>query len=662
MVEKPLHLTFDMIPRLLVVLVILWDLLECSNRIYVSSSSNLNFEPEIKRSNSILSRIFRWTICGYDSAIVPIEPVKLERDPFPENDLDELSSLMELDPFDLAKVSDQHGISKERRLTTNPKDLLSNLPDSLLDFIFEFLPQDDWKTMRGLNHNLLVIYICVSRSRFIKSLSPRIQSGFEILQESTLSASFLNQLELPLKMLLSNETRYKGFGSINLNVAMSSPRYLSTIEESLDVTTNLKQLINFALQFYRYKDITAFLNLLEAVSKGRIFNLRSAPYEFGIVEGDLLFLACREGHLCLVKTLLRSGFKFDTPVIYSALSVCVSAGHFKVFQRMLQFSYRKSLIGAISIVGYLEESIKTQRVDFVKFLFENYPCLSKMESRCLSLCILVKNIHIMKLILKYRSDLDFFSDCEEIQMNMLEYAAKRNFFEAIALICDYESGLKLLRKSSSSIRFAIHFESDESIAILINLVTRYGSLDSVYNIKEILPLLVNSMLSSNLQALKLILNNLTSRFLQEFDTDIDELSSCKNIIHYAITKDAKQAFDAILDHFHPSALDMTDVYGKNAFMIAVESGKFYCARKIARINPNSIHKLDIYRNNALHILLKSDHSLDLIKTFAFAFELNWEAVNSDGQTPISLFYRISRRFTIEDRFRFYDIIAYCINN
>ena len=654
------------------VLFLSLNLFECSSRIHISSNVNdVNNEisgpetPEIsenttRRRPSIISRLLSFVICGKDSVIIPDI---YEGSPRHLNHLLELSELMEMDPFDPAQLRNQYVISEQRKAAVNGNDSLTNLPADLLYFILDFVPMKDLSKLRNVNRTSLVTYIAYSRYRFIKTLKSKIKSGFELLENSTRSADLLNQLRNPLARLQSAKTR------INRNELMETPfRALSVPQEimnglgnELESATHLKQFIDSALVFYFHTDMLSFVDLLEAIAKGQIFNIENSLESINLTREELCHLACQRGAVCLVKTLLKSENQMTPVSIYSGSHISVVNGHFKLFKILLGHSDRDTLIQSKYLVGYLEEAVRKNRAEFVEFLFQAYPILSISETKCLKLCMRNKKPRIMQLILHHRNDRDFIHEFNSERSNILEYAAELNFTEAIEMICNYESGLSILRASPSPLRFAIGNDANDAVSLLISLMTRMGPLDQTYGQFQMTETLATALINSDIPALKLILAYLSSNSLKDFDHRIEQLGSSSNLVHFTIKQGMIEAFDVLLDHFEPSALDLVDHNGRNAFMVAAFFGKFDFAVKIARLRPVSIHGFDNEGNNSLHLLLSSDHPLELIKTFILTFKLNWVALNDAEVSAVDLFSRISNYFASEDRTQILRVISNYIN-
>ena len=527
---------------------------------------------------------------------------------------------MALDPFDLSKVNEQHQISTERQITGTASDKFSNLPSSLIGLIFEFIPPEDLHKLRELNRILLINCICMGRSRLILSLKPNIKNGFEILEATTHSADLLNQLECPLKDLLSKESSQQ---SINANSNATSLK--------LSKATDLKQFLIDALVFYSETDLNAFCDLLNIIAKGRLFSLDQTLLEsFGIFLDILLHYSCKKGLLCLGKTLLGSGHRFSPSELYIGLMTCVSNGHTVLFKSILKYAGR---IEDKNLAEFLDEAVQKQNFEFVQLLFEHFPILSSIYSKCLYYCMDAKNLEIFAFIWQFRGDRDLRLSTH-YNLNLLEYAAAINFPEAIEIFCSCETGLNILTKTAFALRIAILSGSTEALKTLVYFISMIAHLDLVYDELEISALLKTAVVCSDHFALKLILNNLFSDNLKNFDFyHIEHLRQCKNLIHFTIEKDDKESFLALLDKFNPSSLDIVDSFGRNAFLVAAFHGKYDYAVLIAALRPNSIYTCDIFFNNALHLLLIQNHPSEVIKSFSNTFELDWRAVNANGISP-----------------------------
>ena len=624
--------------------VFLWiDFIKCSDN---SISTYLN-------PASFISRFFNCRISGMRSVAVTEDKA--------HGDLFELSQLLRLDPFDEAQILEQYKISAKRHVVGTKIDRLSNLPTSLLDLIFEFIPQEDLHKMRELSRNLLLNYIISTRSRFIRSLTPKISSGFEIIHSSTHSVHFMNLLTRPLKLLLSEETRYRAFKEndnvVRYHYSHISPGRYRTSVANLAASTDLQQFLIHALLFYRNCDLDAFISLLDSLARGKIFNFDDQLLRhFQVGISIILLSACYQGYVCLAKVALRTSYRFSDIELHSYLIGSVITGHLNLLKVIIK---RVVHIEKKDIITYLETAIKHERVDIVQFLFENFKKHLNKYWPCFFDCIKARNLQILKLILQYISPCEF--NLVLSSMNVLEFSAFEGFAEAIEIFCSYECGMSLLRKSPRPLRLAIDYGTDACVNTLIFFMSQLGPLDAVYQRSEFFYLIKSALIRSKHFILKFILANLNSKNWRDFYSDIGESEDKNNIIRYTIQEDDKESFDALLEHFGPSILNENDSFGRNAFLCAAFHGRFYYALHIAVLSNSSIFRRDKLGNNAFHLLLRNHSSPELIKLFATSFNINWYARNFDGVTPIDLFVEIEQLFSDEDKSSIYKSISESIS-
>ena len=94
-----------------------------------------------------------------------------------------------LDPNDKSAILNQYEITFARNVRGKEFEMTDFCP-IILDKIYEYISFKDTLTMRCVCRSFLLHHIISSRARLYQRLWPRIQSGYDCLHESTLSATF----------------------------------------------------------------------------------------------------------------------------------------------------------------------------------------------------------------------------------------------------------------------------------------------------------------------------------------------------------------------------------------------------------------------------------------------------------------------------------------
>lgn len=557
-------------------------------------------------------------------------------------DIDKLADfydLMTLNPFDREQVHSQ-------KQKNNQKDKLSNLPIEVLININGFLDSESVLSLRQVNRNLLISHIEENRSKLYSSLAPRITTNFNCLYKVTTSAYHLNSLTRPLKYLSSHDTRkiQQYIDRLPGKVSNNVIDRVKNIEKELDSVSGLDEFLLAALHFYRRTDLVAFLELFEALLKGKIINFVDVFDSLEINVNDLIFYSCKYNYLCIGKSILKEeGGMFDIDVadLYSGALSCLSSDYLSMFKVILLTLSKTSFNHGI-LKPLIEKAVIHKSSEYLEEIFKLFSEITIPLSFCLFTAIEVENLDMIKVILKYRGDSDF--EVNNYQgYNPIELATIRNLPDAIELFSNYYEKFK--EKSLDAINLAIRWKSFDALKKIIEIICSLENefLDSIYSKSSICSFLNLAISSENLLALKLLLENISSKSLKyfyspEFDKKIFLKDFNFNPIFLSIQVNFIDGLKALIDHFGVRALYLKDQLGRNSFLYSVTVEDYNTALLIADLNPGTgiINDIDKFGNNALHLLLNQNCPFDIIKTFADKYNFNWNQKNSSNLSPLDL--------------------------
>ena len=589
------------------------------------ASAPFSSENDSNRISFAFFRVFGW-ICGSAAAISPLEtaPAELveetETVTVSNKAHFDLANLMALNPEDKDQVKEQYEITYKRPFYGTGKDLLSVRDSRLLQVLSEFLSEKDALKIRALNRSLLLDQIISSRSQLRLLLKPKITSGFDVLHGNTLSASVLLG---PLSKLIK---------MYNFNNMVDNPAEIEIYEEALNSATNLKDLLVSVLFFLRHTNMTVCMELLEAIVKAKIFE--DEDYflpKLQIANNALFSRACYAGHLCLVKTLLaKSDNMIGGNELSNGLLDSIRNDHFEIFKLVLNSS--KDILTIDADTDLLTISISNQRLQFVQLLFYEYKALKYIPHPCLCLSLFTKNLEIIEFVLKMRGDLDFDRD-REFGLNALEMAASLDHLQSLKLLFRYPAAYSLLRRPNSLLK-VIQAKSKDCLKYLLKKLNE--PIDIVFGQHEAIVLLTEAIFTHEISIVRLLLSNLKSKILQDVCIRYDNGPSIiTNAVQMAIKEDFQEGFEALIDHFGAAILALTDVLGRNSFMIAVLCGNIYFVNRIAELFPELLNKRDDQRNNALHMMFVMNPSNEFIKEIS-KLKIDWRAINRAGKMPIEM--------------------------
>lgn len=239
------------------------------------------------------------------------------------------------------------------------------------------------------------------------------------------------------------------------------------------------------------------------------------------------------------------------------------------------------------------------------------------------------------MIIKYRKDFDFKFLSEE-GLNAIELASKLNFVDCLKFLLSVKTNFCFFQ-TTSVLRTVINYKSNDAFSFLVShLTSSSGYLDEIFSKSEFSLLWTNALTENNIFALKIILQNSKSQNFEDFIfIHEDSFNSC-NIIHFATELGRKKGIEVLVKHFGKSSLMTLNKLGQTPFLVAVSKGDFDLMNKIIELNHNSIFKPDFNGNNALHIAVSLKLPLKCIK-FLADLNMNWEAENFSGVTPLDLF-------------------------
>lgn len=587
-------------------------------------------------------RIFQRRPTIKSSTILPItidEVGSVKATVFENRDIDRLVDfydLMALNPFDREQVHNQ-------REKNNQKDKLSSLPVEVLRYIIEFLDSKSVLNLRQVNRNLLISHIEGNRLELFSSLSGKISKNLDCLYKSTSSAYHLNSLNRPLKYLLIHDTRVihqyidilPGKVSNNDNVV----EFIKNIEIEFDSVSGLDEFLLIALKFYRRTDLSAFLELLEAVLKGKIFNFGDIFDSLKIRVNDLLFYSCKYNFLCIGKSILKEEgmFDFDIADLYSGALSCLSSDYLSMFKIIILTLSKTSFNHGI-LKLLIEKAVIHKRSEYLEEIFKLFSEITIPLSFCLFTAIEFDNLDMIKVILKYRGDSDFEVNNDE-GYNPIELAIRRNLPDAIELFSNYYGKFK--EKSLEAIKLAILWNSFDALKKFIEIIcsSENDFLDSIYLKSSICSFLNLTISSKNISALKLLLENISSKSLKKFyspEFDMKIILKDFNPLILSINLNFIDGLKVLIDHFGIEALNLKDQLGRNSFLYSLTVEDYNTSLLIADLNPRIINDIDKFGNNALHLLLNQNCPFDIIKTFADKYNFNWNQKNSNYLSPLDL--------------------------
>ena len=629
--------------------LIFW-LLFLPNFGFASAPNSFENDSNSNRIGLAIFRIFGW-ICGSSAAISPLdtalaEPVEATKTDTKLNQASaDLMILMALNPEDKDQVIEQYEITFKRPFYGTGKDRLSVLDSCLLQVISEFLGEKDALEFRALNRTLLLHQMISSRSRLFLLLRPKITSGFDVLHGSTLSAS----------VLLDPLTKLIKYGNPSTMARSPDSKIDSAIEiykESLNSATNLKDLLVSGLFFLRYTNISACMKLLEAIVKAKIFE--DEDYflpKLQIVTNEMFSRACNAGHLCLVKTLLaKSKRMIGEYEIHRGLLDSIKNDYFAIFKLVLNNS--KNILTMDVIKNLSTLSITNQRLQFVQLLFNEYQTLKYIPHRCLDIALFTKNLEIIEFVLNMRGELDF-NIVTESGLNVLEIAASVDHLPSLKLLFRYHSADSLLRRPKS-LRKIIQSKSKDCLEFFLEKLNQ--PIDIFFGQYEATVLLTEAIFTHEIAVVRLLLSNIKSKVLEKVCVHHDDGTSyITNTVQIAIKEEFQDGFEALIEHFGTSILALKDAIGRNSFIIAVTYGNLYYVNRIAALCPELLNKRDNFRNNALHILLTLNPSIEFIKEVS-KLKIDWRAINRAGKMPIEMLNSMANVSINDDLLNIYNNI------
>ena len=612
--------------------------------------------------NIIFSRIFSWRLCGCDDSVNPAVVVPVDRD-FEVEDSNSrllhpgLLGLFHNDP----KVRELLTLNPSNRENTNELiskckncDRLSNLCFDLLNWVLRFLDFESLLNLGRVNRTFLIYQIQSSRFILFKNIESKITSGVEICHKSTLSASYLNNLERPLHHLLTKEkrviSRYYYSNQIDGTRSESLKDTLSEIEKKLDRVTDLNSFLLLSLQFYRRTDIKAYWELFEVLLKIGFIDPDSLIRisEFGVE--DILLYSCQIGCLCVIKSLLKENSTLLKRHLCSGAYIALDFGHFKVFKTIFN-SLKNMNMKIEEINDFLRKAVLSNRIEFARLLFETFEQLSSSDSSILFMAIRKRNIETIKLIVSFKG-VDCIYQFLGLNMCALDLTAKNNFHEGTKYFLQVD-GRATPSMISSAIKFAIRYNASESLKVLIEEVLSFSPLDEFVSKHDIAIFLASCVVNRNISALKLILSSIDLKTFKSLGLILDSSLSTKisifsSVIHYAIEFKFQEGFEALIEHFGVDALDVKDGNGRTPFLFAVHKKNLDFALTIAKLNPDSVKIHDKNGNTALHVIMSPSFPLPFIKAISELNLISWEARNEALLTPLDILDSNKHRFSAEN--------------
>jgi hypothetical protein len=608
------------------------------------------------RFNLLLSQIFRWRICGSESGVNSAVVVPVEREFIVEeiisrqhydvstefNNNNNFLSLLKLDPQNEEILLNQYEQCK-----ISKADQLSNLCLDLLNYVTDFLDFDSNLNLRAANRRFLLNQIERSRIEFYQVTAPKISGGFDICHKSTLSASYFNRLERPLHHLLWKEkrkiVRFYYYRRLNGSLRRGVVTDIEEIGRNLDKVTKFIEFLNLSISFYRRTDLKAFWELIEALLKTRMLPITNFIDCVGFKSEFIFFNACRLGHLCIIKALFNDSKEVIELDLHNGVLAALSFGHLKVFKliimKMKEFRFNDWVF-----TDLLEKTVLNSEIEFTEFLLKSFDHFVLSDSSILSFAIRNRNLKMLELIISYGGN-HFISNYFCFNLSAFELAAKFNFFEGIAYFLRIGSDQIDSSLIAAAIKLAIQSHAHESVKVLIEEVTRTNPLNEIYSKQTLSELLSASISYLNIDAMKIILERINSRSIDEIGlVFVNRQTATCNLIHYAVKFDFKPGFDLLISHFGIEALEETDGLGRTPFLLAVSSKNLYFALKIAELNPKSVMIPDLNGDTALHLMISSDFPLEFIKPISSLNLLRWDAQNHSLLTPFDILDSIKRRF------------------
>ena len=622
--------------------------------------ANYSQQAAVPRRKTCLSRVHDLfgglRIPCRSRQVVPFEPFQNSEETFSSMDsFLEFKALLLLDPNNIQQIDAQYEITRKRRDPRAKLDRLTDLCESLLPVVYEFLDRESIVQLRATNRNMLLFDLIHGRKQLQLLLSSKIRSGFSCLQNSTLSAFYLLKMRRPLSSLVSKDLNYKS--------SVISPMTLKDIkilEYRLDNVTDLKELLLIALKYYRMTDFTAFWELVEVIMKTKLLQADEFFHIINFTIDDVFNFACQYGLLCLAKHLLQEQAVPNIPLLYSGCFICIYNDNYKLFKLIVCEIYRNNFKMEQKLVNLLGQAVINGKLEYLKLLLKMFPTLSDFRSTCLFLAINYKNTTVMNYLLTFEEDLNY-RELSCSGYNLIEYAVKKNFSEGVEILCKTE-GIPAKFFGIFTLKTAINCGANESLGILLKQITRNFSLDLIFTSLEISLLIKKCLTKRNSVALKMILESVSSRSLEYFQVLNEEKAANNyNFITYAIEIDFIEAFDILVDHFGVEALEQVDNLGNSPFLIAVTNGSIELIQRIEKLNHKSVHITDNNQNNALHLALQLKQSYQVINTIS-GFNLNWEAENFESLTPIDLLKHLSNFLTEKEFMNIYNIVNKAIHS
>lgn len=573
----------------------------------------------------------------------------------------EFLSMMIINPLDSEAIDEQYMIC-ERRNQSN--DRLSNLCFELIMIIKDFLEPEDIFKLRCINRRFLLHHLTTSRFVLYKALRPRITEGFECLYNSSHSAECLNSFIPQIACLLSESTRPE-YNSMLMPRATPHDYGISNLEANLGQTNNLKQLVLLALHFYRRNDINLFWLLLDAVVKGQLnFGSNEFILSFGFGSDEMLIYICRNNLNSLGKRLLRDfSHLLINDVFYSGCLACLNGSNFFMFKLLIK-KITKHELKWNKLSNLFQRAMNLKLHHFAEFMLETFPFQHITSPESLFLAISMRDFKMTELLLKYRKSMDL-REISPLGYNMMELAANSNFVDGIVLLQSIASSVNFnFFKSIGPLGYAIKNKAHDAVSKIIEIVTENSTkpLDRIYSHENITLLLCTAIRERELASLKLILQNIDSHDIKHFVRylhDIDEENNSElfisSLLHFCIQSYYEEGFDVLVGHFRKHSLEITDRLGRTPFLLAVTLGYADFVCKIAKLNPESVHCVDINRNNALHITLNLYHSKAFLKLIVY-LGIDIHAKNNANISPLEMVLKMSTRTDFDNLYELYEIL------
>ena len=280
------------------------------------------------------------------------------------------------------------------------------------------------------------------------------------------------------------------------------------------------------------------------------------------------------------------------------------------------------------------------------------PQIATWPSLCIFNAIIIRNPDILQEVIDFRGIRDYNLKSSE-GLSPIESAAKYNFPEGIEILCNSYVALRQKRKlklpfffkDTSPLKVAIWFKSTNALTSLVHEIVKYGSLDYIYSIADMIKLINQTITTKNSDALKVILENIVTKTVKYFHNS----SELYNPIQNSIKCDFMEGFDLLVEHFGCEILGIKNVHEKNAFLFAILLGKYHFVNKMPHLNNQIIFDLDRNGNNALHLAIRLHHSFDnILQLVNLGIPLN--APNFNEQTPLDYILKEVNRFTTDQMF------------